>query len=43
MRPLDEVDLILDYCPLQLLLTYRYKTEDKIYASGKFSYAPGLE
>ncbi|MBP9691789.1 MAG: hypothetical protein KBD90_00455 [Alphaproteobacteria bacterium] len=43
MRPLDEVDLILDYCPLQSTLTYRYKTDEKIYSSGKFTYASVLE
>jgi 3-hydroxymyristoyl/3-hydroxydecanoyl-(acyl carrier protein) dehydratase len=39
MRPLEELDLILEHCSLKSVVTYHYKKDEKTYASGKFTYS----
>jgi 3-hydroxymyristoyl/3-hydroxydecanoyl-(acyl carrier protein) dehydratase len=39
MRPLDELDLILEHDPLKSVVAYCYREDEKTYSSGKFMYS----
>lgn len=39
MRPLDEPCLVLEHFPEKRRVMYSYKTHDKTYASGRFTYS----